>query len=209
MNQIIDNVEKGYMKDDVPEFEIGDTVDVHVKIVEGDKERVQIFSGTVIGRKGSGMRESFTVRRIVQGQGVERVFPIHSPSIVDIKVRRKSNVRRSKLYFLRDRRGKSARLKERRGPAPKELFLNARGGSLTRMGFWKILRRCAQRAGLEARVHPHLLRHTYATHLLRGGAPLRVVQELLGHARLATTQIYTSVDADYLQSMHARYHPRG
>lgn len=120
MNRIIENLEKGYMKDDVPEFEIGDSVDVHVKIVEGDKERVQIFSGTVIGRKGSGMRESFTVRRIVQGQGIERVFPIHSPSIVDIQVTRKSKVRRSKLYFLRSRRGKSARLKERRTYIPKK-----------------------------------------------------------------------------------------
>ena len=120
MNRIINEVEKEYLKDDVPEFEIGDNVDVHVKIVEGDKERVQIFSGTVIARKGSGMRENFTVRRIVQGEGVERVFPIHSPSIVDITVRRKAVVRRSKLYYLRTRRGKSARLRERRVAQPKK-----------------------------------------------------------------------------------------
>ncbi len=97
----------------------------------------------------------------------------------------------------------------RRGPEPDTVFLNARGGPLSRMGFWKILRGRAQRAGLREGVHPHLLRHTYATHLLRAGASLRVVQELLGHARLATTQIYTSVDDQYLQGMHRTYHPRG
>ncbi|MBM3318370.1 MAG: tyrosine recombinase [Candidatus Eisenbacteria bacterium] len=95
------------------------------------------------------------------------------------------------------------------GPAPETIFLNARGGTLSRMGFWKILGRRAREAGLAERIHPHLLRHTYATHLLHGGASLRVVQELLGHARLSTTQIYTSVDEAYLQSMHRRYHPRG
>lgn len=89
------------------------------------------------------------------------------------------------------------------------LFLNARGGALGRMGFWKILKKRAVAAGLEQRVHPHLLRHSFATHMLRNGASLRVVQELLGHARLATTQIYTSVDQPYLQGMHQRFHPRG
>jgi integrase/recombinase XerD len=92
---------------------------------------------------------------------------------------------------------------------PEQIFLNARGGPLSRMGFWKILRGRAQAAKVAGRIHPHLLRHTYATHLLHGGASLRVVQELLGHARLATTQIYTSVDAEYLQTMHRRFHPRG
>ena len=115
MNEIIKDVEKDYLKSEVPDFEIGDTVDVHVKIVEGEKERIQIFSGVVISRKGSGMREAFTVGRIVQGEGVERVFPLHSPNTVDIKVRRRAKVRRAKLYYLRDRRGKAARLKERRG----------------------------------------------------------------------------------------------
>lgn len=115
MNEIIKDVEKDYLKSEVPDFEIGDTVDVYVKIVEGEKERIQIFSGVVIARKGSGMREAFTVRRIVQGEGVERVFPLHSPNIVDIKVRRRAKVRRAKLYYLRDRRGKATRLKERRG----------------------------------------------------------------------------------------------
>lgn len=96
-----------------------------------------------------------------------------------------------------------------RPEAPEQVFLNMRGGPLTRMGFWKILRARAGEAGLKERIHPHLLRHTYATHLLHGGASLRVVQELLGHARLSTTQIYTSVDEAYLQAMHRRYHPRG
>ncbi len=96
-----------------------------------------------------------------------------------------------------------------RGQEPAQIFLNARGGPLTRMGFWKILKKRAAAAGLAKRVYPHLLRHSYATHLLRGGASLRVVQELLGHARLATTQIYTSVDEPYLEAMHRRYHPRG
>jgi large subunit ribosomal protein L19 len=112
LNQIIRDIEKQYQKSDVGEFRVGDTVDVHVKIVEGDKERVQVFSGVVISRKGSGTRESFTVRRIVQGEGVERVFPLHSPSIVDVRVTRRSKVRRAKLYYLRKRRGKSARLRE-------------------------------------------------------------------------------------------------
>lgn len=97
----------------------------------------------------------------------------------------------------------------RGGDQPEEIFLNARGGALGRMGFWKILRKRAAGAGLRGRVHPHVLRHTYATHLLHGGASLRAVQELLGHARLATTQIYTSVDDTYLQAMHRRFHPRG
>lgn len=103
------------MKTDVPDFEVGDTVDVHVKIVEGEKERVQIYTGVVISRKSSGVRECFTVRRIVQGEGVERVFPLHSTNVVDIRVTRKAKVRRAKLYYLRERRGKAARLKERRG----------------------------------------------------------------------------------------------
>jgi site-specific recombinase XerD len=91
---------------------------------------------------------------------------------------------------------------------PEQVFLNARGGGLTRMGFWKILKKRAREAGLGEGVHPHLLRHSYATHMLHRGASLRVVQELLGHSRLATTQIYTSVDEAYLRSVHERCHPR-
>jgi large subunit ribosomal protein L19 len=97
----------------VPKFEIGDTVDVHVRILEGDKERIQVYNGVVIARSGSGTREMFVVRRIVQGEGVERKFPIHSPRIADIVVKRSGKVRRAKLYYLRGRSGKSVRLKER------------------------------------------------------------------------------------------------
>jgi large subunit ribosomal protein L19 len=107
-------VEKASMKEETPRFEIGDTVDVHCRILEGDKERIQIFSGTVIARSGSGTREMFTVRRIVQSEGVERKFPLHSPRIAKVVVTRSGVVRRAKLYFLRDRVGKAVRLKERR-----------------------------------------------------------------------------------------------
>ena len=112
--QIMNLVEKTSLKDEVPAFEVGDTVDVHTKILEGDKERIQVFSGTVIARSGSGTREMFTVRRIVAGEGVERKFPLHSPRIAKVEVKRSSVVRRAKLYFLRDRVGKAVRLKERR-----------------------------------------------------------------------------------------------
>ena len=107
-------VEQSSLNAAPPQFDIGDTVDVHTKILEGDKERVQVFSGTVIARSGSGSREMFVVRRIVAGQGVERKFPLHSPRIEKVEVKRRSVVRRAKLYFLRDRIGKSVRLKERR-----------------------------------------------------------------------------------------------
>lgn len=113
-DEIIKLVETSSLKDDPPEFEIGDTVDVHTKILEGQKERIQVFSGTVIARSGAGSREMFTVRRIVAGEGVERKFPLHSPRIDKVEVKRKSVVRRAKLYFLRDRVGKAVRLKERR-----------------------------------------------------------------------------------------------
>ena len=113
-NQLISLVEKMSLKPEIPKFEIGDTVDVHQRILEGQKERVQIFSGVVIARRGEGMRESFTVRRIVQGEGVERVFPIHSPRIAKVEVKRTGRVRRAKLYYLRDRVGKATRLRERR-----------------------------------------------------------------------------------------------
>lgn len=112
--QIMSVVEESSLKSDVPHFEVGDTVDVHTKILEGEKERIQIFTGTVIARSGSGTREMFTVRRIVAGEGVERKFPVHSPRVADVQVKRSSVVRRAKLYFLRDRVGKAVRLKERR-----------------------------------------------------------------------------------------------
>lgn len=112
--QLLELVEKSSLKTEAPEFQIGDTVDVHTRILEGEKERIQIFNGTVIARSGSGSREMFVVRRIVQGEGVERKFPLHSPRIAKIEVKRSGVVRRAKLYFLRDRVGKAVRLKERR-----------------------------------------------------------------------------------------------
>jgi len=112
--KLLADVEAKYLKAEVPFFEIGDTVDVHMRILEGEKERIQIFTGTVIARSGSGTREMFTVRRIVAGEGVERKFPVHSPRISKVEVKRSSVVRRAKLYFLRDRVGKAVRLKERR-----------------------------------------------------------------------------------------------
>lgn len=112
--QVLSQVEKTHLKTEVPEFKIGDTVDVHTRILEGEKERIQIFNGVVIARSGSGTREMFVVRRIVQGEGVERKFPLHSPRIAKIEVKRSGIVRRAKLYFLRDRVGKAVRLRERR-----------------------------------------------------------------------------------------------
>jgi large subunit ribosomal protein L19 len=113
--QTLEKVEKGFLKGEVPDFQIGDTVDVHTRILEGEKERIQIFNGVVIARSGSGTREMFVVRRIVAGEGVERKFPLHSPKIAKIEVKRRGVVRRAKLYFLRERMGKAVRLKQRRG----------------------------------------------------------------------------------------------
>jgi large subunit ribosomal protein L19 len=118
--QILELVEKSSLKADIPDFKIGDTVNVHTKILEGDKERIQVFTGVVIARSGSGSREMFTVRRIVANEGVERKFPLHSPKIEKIEVDRSGQVRRAKLYYLRDRTGKSVRLKERRRDGKEE-----------------------------------------------------------------------------------------
>jgi large subunit ribosomal protein L19 len=112
-NKLMEVVEKSTLKPSTPKFEIGDTVDVHVRILEGDKERIQIYNGVVIARSGSGPREMFTVRRIVQGEGVERKIPLHSPRIADVVVKRSGKVRRAKLYYLRNLSGKAVRLKER------------------------------------------------------------------------------------------------
>jgi large subunit ribosomal protein L19 len=103
-------VEKALLRTDLPRPDVGDTVAVSVKVKEGDKERVQLFTGTVIGIRGGGLGESFTVRRIVAGEGVERIFPLHSPVIAGIEVQKKGRVRRAKLHYLRDRKGKSTRL---------------------------------------------------------------------------------------------------
>src|SRR5476651_1969065 len=112
-NRLMELVEQSSMKSEVPKFSIGDTVDVHCRILEGEKERIQIFNGVVIARSGSKTREMFVVRRIVQGEGVERKFPVHSPRIADVVVKRSGKVRRAKLYFLRNLSGKAVRLKER------------------------------------------------------------------------------------------------
>ena len=112
--KLMELVEKSSLKAEPPKFDIGDTVDVHTKILEGTKERIQVFSGVVIARSGSGTREMFVVRRIVAGEGVERKFPLHSPKIDRVEVKRRSVVRRAKLYFLRERSGKATRLTERR-----------------------------------------------------------------------------------------------
>lgn len=112
---IIQDVEKQYRKKDLPEFSVGDTVEVAVSITEGDKERIQVFSGVVIAKKGKGINRTFTVRRIVQGEGVERTFPFHSPKIGEVRVKKIGVVRRAKLYYLRDRTGKGTRIKEMTG----------------------------------------------------------------------------------------------
>lgn len=112
--KIMDLVEQYSKKADVPKFDIGDTVKVHCRILEGEKERTQIFEGVVLAKSGGGTREMFTVRRIVAGEGVERKFPIHSPRIARVEIVRSAYVRRAKLYFLRERVGKAVRLKERR-----------------------------------------------------------------------------------------------
>jgi large subunit ribosomal protein L19 len=118
--QILKAVEASSLKQDIPQFDIGDTVDVHTRIVEGDKERIQVFSGTVIMRKGAGINETFTVRRIVNNEGVERVFPLHSPFIAKVVSKRSGETRRAKLYYLRDRVGKAVRLVEKRKVAAKD-----------------------------------------------------------------------------------------
>jgi large subunit ribosomal protein L19 len=111
---IIESVVQDQLKTDLPRMDVGDTVNVHCRIVEGDKERIQVFQGTLIGRKGGGINESITVRRLVDGSGVERVFPLNSPRVAKYEVVRKADARRAKLYFLRDRMGKSTRLRDRR-----------------------------------------------------------------------------------------------
>lgn len=111
---LMKQVEASSLRAEPLQFAIGDTVNVHTRILEGDKERIQIFNGVVIARRGSGTRELFTVRRIVGGEGVERSFPIHSPKIAKLEVIRHGKVRRAKLFYLRDRMGKSTRLTERR-----------------------------------------------------------------------------------------------
>jgi large subunit ribosomal protein L19 len=110
---LINVVEERYKRKDAPVFSIGDTVRVHVKVVEGDKERIQPYEGIVIGRRGSSLRETFTVRKVSFGVGVERVFPLHSPVIEKVEVLKQGDVRRAKLYYLRDKKGRDAKVKEK------------------------------------------------------------------------------------------------
>ncbi len=114
MSRTVLELERRQMREDIPDFQVGDTVNVYVKVVEGDKERTQVFNGTVIARRGAGTREMFIVRRIVQGEGVERTFPIQSPKLLKVEVvKRPGRVRRAKLYYLRKRVGKQTRLREK------------------------------------------------------------------------------------------------
>jgi ribosomal protein L19 len=112
---VLDSVDVASLRKDVPAFRPGDELKVHVRVIEGNKSRVQVFQGIVIARQGSGVRETFTVRKISYGVGVERIFPVHAPVIEKIEVVRRGEVRRAKLYFLRDLRGKAAKIRERRG----------------------------------------------------------------------------------------------
>ncbi len=114
IQQILESVSAAQLKTNLPRMDVGDTVNVHCRIVEGDKERIQVFQGVLMVRKGRGPGEMITVRRIVNDEGVERTFPLHSPKIAEIEVVRRADARRAKLYFLRDRAGKSRRLRDRR-----------------------------------------------------------------------------------------------
>ena len=112
----LDALDADSLRDDIPDFSAGDTVNVHVKVIEGAKERIQVFKGVVLRRQGGGIRETFTVRKVSFGVGVERTFPVHTPNIAEIEVARRGDVRRAKLYYLRELRGKAAKIKEKREP---------------------------------------------------------------------------------------------
>ncbi|MEW4490404.1 50S ribosomal protein L19 [Thalassoglobus sp. JC818] len=116
-HKLLDLAEQSSLRENKLNFAVGDTVDVHTRILEGNKERIQIFGGVVIAKRGQGMNENFTVRRIVAGEGVERTFPVNSPKVADVVVKRHARVRRAKLFYLRDRVGKATRLRERRARA--------------------------------------------------------------------------------------------
>jgi len=115
--QITDVIERAHLRDDLPDFRPGDTVKVHVRVVEGSRERIQVFQGFVLRRQGGGLRETFTVRKVSFGVGVERTFPVHSPSIAKVELVTRGDVRRAKLYYLRERTGRAAKIKEKRSPA--------------------------------------------------------------------------------------------
>ncbi len=131
-NRLLEIIETSNKKSDVPDFRIGDTIDVHQKLLDGQKERTQVFSGTVIARSGTGVREMVTVRHLVQGEGVERIFPIHSPRIARIEIKKAGMVRRAKLYYLRKRVGKKTKIKndvKRQGIIDKALKAAAEAGT--------------------------------------------------------------------------------
>ena len=115
--QITDAVERAQLRYDLPDFRPGDTVKVHVRVVEGSRERIQVFQGFVLRRQGGGLRETFSVRKVSFGVGVERTFPVHSPSIAKVELVMRGDVRRAKLYYLRERTGRAAKIKEKRSPA--------------------------------------------------------------------------------------------
>ena len=116
----LDAIEKDWHRKKPAKFDVGDSIDVHVRIIEGDRERIQIFAGVVIAKRHEGLSETFTVRRMVQGEGVERIFPVNSPRVVEIAVKKKGNVRRAKLHYLRDRVGRGTRIEEKLGALEKE-----------------------------------------------------------------------------------------
>src|SRR4030095_8691504 len=123
--RMLDAIEKDWNRKKAVKFDVGDSVDVHVRIIEGDRERIQIFAGVVIAKRHEGLSETFTVRRMVQGEGVERIFPVNSPRVVDIIVKKQGNVRRAKLHYLRDRVGRGTRVEEKLGAMEKEKELQA------------------------------------------------------------------------------------
>jgi large subunit ribosomal protein L19 len=123
--KVIQQLEEGFLKDNVPNFRVGDTVSVHTKIIEGEKERLQVFTGTVIARKGSGLSETFSIYRVAYGSGMERVFLIHSPRVAKIEIVKIGKVRKGKLYYLRGASGKAAKVKEYIGPSKRSIELNA------------------------------------------------------------------------------------
>ena len=118
--RMLDAIEKDWQRKKPVKFDVGDSVEVHVKIIEGDRERIQIFAGVVIAKRHEGLSETFTVRRMVQGEGVERIFPVNSPRVAEIVVKKKGNVRRAKLHYLRDRVGRGTRIEEKLGAMEKE-----------------------------------------------------------------------------------------
>lgn len=125
--EVLKNIESPQVRNDLPEFGPGDTIRIQVKVVEGEKERLQAFQGTVIGIRGAGLRRSFTVRKVTDGIGVERIFPIHSPSIAKLEVLKRGRVRRSKIYYLSELKGKRARIKEKRVPSKKKAKQEKKG----------------------------------------------------------------------------------